>query len=177
MIIYLENVFLSLIGTVIVWLFGWAMVPLADKDGYLPHWLAWAGQEDTNLDGDEGWHDTASHPWVNRRCRYVRRVLWLWRNPAQVLDLWLGATIPANSPFTRKGNPNVSDQPVFRPGWCYVKANGYWMLYVCVPSFPNCCLRIYIGWKLLDYIHNPAKGDKARLTFSFNAFKTRGRKP
>lgn len=174
LIMWIIYAVLSIVASLVTMLFSPIIVLFAKDDGYLPYLLAWCGQEDNSLDGDTYFNDPLSHPVINRLPRYIRRVIWLCRNPAQVYDAQVAADLSANESISVYGNDKVSDQPHFVPGYCFARVGKYWMLYVTFPTFKNMCCRIYFGWKLMDYLHG-TRPDKARLTVSANPFMTRGK--
>lgn len=165
---------LSILASAVTMVFSPVIVLFSNSNGELPCLLRWCGQEDNTLDGDDGWKDKSSHPFVNSLPTYLRRVLWLCRNPAQVFDSYVSADLMEVENMTILGNNLVSDQPKFVPGYCFSIVSKYWMLYVCFPTFPGMCCRMYLGWKLMDYIHGK-RPDNARLTVSINPFMTRGK--
>lgn len=76
------------------------LLPLfASNDGWLPKWLSWFQTPDASLDGDSGWRNTSKHPCVNKLPRYLRQVLWLWRNPSYGFN-W---TVLATRPLQQRG--------------------------------------------------------------------------
>ncbi|CAB5155656.1 hypothetical protein UFOVP150_21 [uncultured Caudovirales phage] len=164
----------SVAMSILAWLLAPAIVLFAKKDGYLPRCLSLFGQEDNSLDGDDPWRDATAHPTVNRMPKYIRRILWLWRNPAQVFDAKVAATVSSVDVVRVFGDDLVSDQPYFKAGYCYATVGKFWMLYVCLPTFPGMCCRIYCGWKLMDFLH-VTRPDVARLTIGCNPFMTRGK--
>jgi hypothetical protein len=166
--------FMSVVMSIIAWIFAPLMVLFAGDDGRLPRLISWFGQEDNSLDGDEPWRDSTAHPLVNAMPRYIRRILWLWRNPAQVFDALVSASVVAKDVTRVFGDESVSDQPYFKAGYCYATVGKFWMLYVCFPTFPGMCCRIYCGWKLMDFLHG-TRPDIARLTIGCNPFMTRGK--
>lgn len=164
----------SLLSSAITIIFSPIIVLFVGSDGRLKFPFQWCGQVDNTMDGDIYWNDKISHPFVNTLPRYLKRILWLCRNPAQVLDNYMSVSIGADEKLKVYGNPLVSDQPKFVPGYCFATVAGFWVLYVCFPTFPNMCCRIYLGWKLMDYIHG-IRPDVCRLTASINPFMTRGK--
>jgi hypothetical protein len=173
--IFLKWLLLSIASialTVVVYIFALALPVFAKSDGYLPDWLCWLGQWDNSLDGDEGWNDATQHPTVAKLPKYLRRVLWLYRNPAQWFD-YNRASMQITADDTRViyGNEAVGGKP-FTAGWCFAWVGGSWMFYVAYPTFPGMYLRVYFGWKLWDCIHSGGT-DTAQVTISANPFLTR----
>jgi hypothetical protein len=149
------------------------LVLLADDAGNLPRWLSWLQTSDATLDGDQYWRDPAAHSTINRLPRYLRRLIWLWRNPGGGFDEHIaGVTVDRTMPRRVRGNPMTSNQP-FTPGWCCARIGSAWMLYVVLPTLPGRCLRLYAGWKLMGAIHEPDKPDRAPLVLTFNPIMKR----
>lgn len=137
-------------------------VPFA-RDGRLPRGLSWLQTPDNSLDGDNGWK-TEHMTWLNARGdrldalrRYVKRVLWLYRNPMYGFDFAvLGAKCRSGDSAFWHGDPHTGiDHPgtllilVYRGTplkpiyfqWYYVRAWGR----------SNRRLRINLGWKLWGF--------------------------
>ncbi|KPC53039.1 DUF7338 family protein [Amantichitinum ursilacus] len=139
---------------------------LATDAGWLPRGLSWFQTPDNPLDGDADFSAThAATP------RYMRRVLWLWRNPAYGFA-WtvLAARLVDGASFTFAGDPAVQDRPVFKAGWMWLRSGRYWHWYLVWPSFTGRCLRINLGWKLTPDGHNA----NAMFVCSANPFMRRG---
>ncbi len=74
----------------------WAPL-FADEQGNLPDWLRWFQTVDASL--DEAWQGGDLDPsWGASACkRYLARVYWLYRHPADGFDYWLlGVRFDAN---------------------------------------------------------------------------------
>lgn len=56
----------------------------ASSDGWLPRWLWWFQTPDNSIDGDNSFNKPSLHPYITKMPRYIRRVLWLIRNPSYV---------------------------------------------------------------------------------------------
>lgn len=145
------------------------ILPLfASDDGWLPNSLAWFQTPDNSLDSDEGWQ--THFTWIKNR--YIRRVLWLWRNPAYGFDnTVLSLRIPANSTIEYYGNNYVSDNPL-TAGWVFrtITKNEeliIWQFYTVIPYrfFSLRCIRINLGWKLWG---NISVGQTKQFVCSFN---------
>ncbi len=79
----------SLLATLIaVFFVNWWAPLFADDQGNLPPWLKWFQTFDASLDA--GWQDGYLDPsWGETPFkRYLARVYWLYRNPAQGFDYW-----------------------------------------------------------------------------------------
>lgn len=149
---------------------GYILAPIlpafASPDGWLPWWLKWFQTPDNPLDGDAGFKaDHAMTP------TYLRRVLWLYRNPAYGFAWTVeAAKIPVGTLCQAWGTLKVSNTSPYTPGARFVKQGRYWGLYVVYPSFPGKCLRLRMGWKL-DVDGN---NDNAMYVFSPNPWMNRG---
>lgn len=125
-------------------------LPAFAKDGWLPNWLWWFQTPDNSLDGDDGWK--AKPLWGAPR--YLRRVLWLWRNAAYGFS-WgvLAVGRPDGTVIKAIGDPLTSNLPG-HSGWYFKKL----MYYTEVLAFQFYfvrqwgqtakCLRVNMGWKL-----------------------------
>lgn len=81
------------------------ILPLfASEDGWLPTWLWWFQTPDAPIDGDSGWKDLYKHPYVNKLSRYLRRVLWLCRNPSYGFNWTILASKPLPKEWTYEGD-------------------------------------------------------------------------
>ena len=57
----------------------------------------------------------------------MRRVLWLWRNPAYGFEIFvLGAQISTEMPILVKGNPHIKNRSDGVQGWYYCAVGHYW---------------------------------------------------
>jgi len=125
------------------------ILPLfATSDDHLPSWLSWFDTPDNPLSGDAGWNDPAQHPLVAKLPAYLRKICWLWRNPAYgwSCNVTSIAVAPGTTP-TVYGTPNVGNIP-YVPGVRLVVAGGPWEFYLVAPSLFGRCLRVRIGWKV-----------------------------
>jgi len=142
------------------------LVLFAGADGNLPSCLSWLQTDDATLDGDVYWQDPTAHPIVNRLPRYLRRVLWMWRNPGGGFDDDVaGVTITA--PPRWWGDSHTSNQPG-HAGFCFAIVPGGWMLYIVLPWGFGRCLRMYLGWKLMSAVDAPSFTGRLPLVLSIN---------
>lgn len=149
------------------------LVLLADDAGNLPRCLSWLQTSDATLDGDQYWRDPTAHPTINRLPRYLRRLIWIWRNPGGGFDERVaGATIDRTMARLVRGNPWISNQP-YAPGWCWARVGSAWMLYVVWPTLPGRCLRLYLGWKLMGAVQHPDVPDRVPIVLTFNPIMPR----
>lgn len=132
------------------------LVLIAGNNDRLPGFLNWFQTQDADLDGDEGWWDVESHPVIISLPRYLRRVLWLWRNPSDGFDYRVAARLSFIEKYKVYGNPEIRNRPYpGRGGWCFAVAGKWWMFYLVMPyGSSGRCLRIYLGWKLMGFINH-----------------------
>lgn len=129
------------------------VLPLFATDGWLPSWLSWFQTSDSSLDGeDPNFQEKVS--WC--KIRYLRQVLWLWRNPAYGMDdaPFMRFVVTAGSKHAMVGRPDVSNLPL-RPGWVFHtytkdgKIEAFQLYFVWdYVLFGHRCVRINLGWKM-----------------------------
>lgn len=158
----------SLVLTVVSVLGAPVLVLLAGSDGNLPARLSWLQTDDATLDGDQYWRDPTAHPLVNRLPRCLRRVLWMWRNPGGGFDENV-AGVDVAAPPRWWGDPQTSNQPG-HAGLCFAVVPGGWMLYIVLPWGFDRCFRAYLGWKLMQAVHEPDFRGRLPLVLSVNPF-------
>jgi hypothetical protein len=142
---------------------GLIMVPLAllgcrAKSEHLPVW-AWPWDNDRDgINGDAGWR-SATHANGNQ-ARFGWRFVWLAiRNPGNNFGYLLGIAQTAKLTYDFRGDRDTSDQG--HPGHLSVDAFrdgrhvafGHYYVYR-YPCWPSRCLRVRIGWKLNDMLHD-----------------------
>ena len=157
-------VFVDILSTLLNYPLSFLVVPFASREGWLPTSLSWFQTPDNSLDGDNGWK-TEHVQWLPNGS-YLKRVLWLWRNPMYGFAVnVLGAKLTKDDTLTFKGDPFIQPSPVGKTGWVYVEitnASGttYWN-YNLVYRWGNSnkCARLNFGWKLKYYAE-----DTTRLT-------------
>jgi hypothetical protein len=129
----------------------------------LPDWLSWFQTPDAPLDGDSGF--AKLYP-PEKWPRYVRRVLWLIRNPAygfawsvlaytpKTLDyFWLGSLTPA----TRHGL-----------GWFFIwQPDGHFEYSVRAMSLPGRLFYFRFGWKIIGLATGGNTGAQ-KMVFTLN---------
>lgn len=125
------------------------ILPLfADKAGWLPAWLWWFETPDNSLDGDHGWKTEHLVGWP----RYVKRVMWLWRNPAYAFEIdVLGARFNLDDPVLWMGDPWIRNRAHARAGSLLVTIGDYWCWKRIEHLFGDRCLMMEFGWKLQPY--------------------------
>lgn len=168
---FLKWLFLAAVSLVLtaVSVFGApVLVLLAGADGNLPRGLSWLQTADATLDGDQYWRDPAAHPLINRLPRYLRRLLWMWRNPGGGFDQRV-AGVEVHAPVRWWGDAGTSNLPG-HAGWCIALTASAWMLYLVTPWWPGRCLRVYLGWKLMRAVHEPGFSGRLPLVLSANPF-------
>lgn len=145
---------LNLVVTAIAMIIAPVLPAFADDHGILPSWLNWFQTQDNTLDGDDGWKTEhfVGYP------RYLKRILWLWRNPAYGFSQCvLAARLEPSDTLTIYGDPKTSNIPG-HSGWVWRQVNDinglkWFQIYVVwqYPFKPDRCLRLNFGWKLWDF--------------------------
>lgn len=139
----------------------------------LPSYLSWFQTPDAPLDGDSGFQRVAT--WV--KPRYLRRIMWLWRNPAYGFS-WsvLAARPEQGTEIVVIGDIESDDNP-YKAGWSFtwVKGTHYWQVRAFIKTIPNKCLKSRFGWKMrYDALtQQKVAGSPYKFTFTFNPFKAR----
>lgn len=140
----------------------------ASNDGWLPKSLSWFQTPDNSLDGDSGW---AEH-FTSISNKYIRRVLWLFRNPCYGFDIAvLGREVKGSNPsITTYGDPYTGNIPI-HDGYLIriIRHEGtpIWQLYFIkgYSLFGERCIRINLGWKVW---HNCTPGSFKQFVLSIN---------
>ena len=124
---------------------------ISGADGWLPRWLDWFQTPDNDLDGDK------ENAWTKYPIgSHMRRVLWLWRNPAYGFEiLVLGAQISTEMPILVKGNPHIKNRSDGVQGWYYCAVGHYWNFKWITKVTADRCFMLELGWKLQDYAKYP----------------------
>ena len=175
-------VFPALFFTVTAWALGWLWAffafntygPVANANGFgseprLPRCLSYYQTPDNSLLGDGAWQRCEPAHWAWRTgfawfpllYRYLGRVGWIMRNPAQGYDTLICAHI---SPDCRvEASPDsvltVQDKPKYQPGVLRITAtnpdgSSYWARYSVSRSFAGFCWLTKFGWELKTYLDN-----------------------
>jgi hypothetical protein len=160
-----------------------SLVSVLFRVEWLPSWLWWFQTIDNDLDGDSGWHtahftnlESTSYGFK----RWLKRTLWLMRNRAYgFADSVSGVKIVVGDVIQVKGNPDITNSggvagsfyaEAFSSGsdtpkaWCYMLVWNWGL---------GRCLRIYLGWKLQNWVHNSGTvidGGEAIYVVFFNPF-------
>lgn len=170
------NYFILLPLNLAVALLAWILAPsiplFANSSGWLPTWLWWFQTPDASLDGDSGWNDASQHPLVTKLPRYLRQVLWLFRNPSYGFNWTVLASKPLPKSWSYRGNIKC-DRSLGKTSWVYVACGGYWQ-FRCYLKYPkiNYCFQINIGWNLHEMCLNGAQeGQRAKYRFTPHPFK------
>jgi hypothetical protein len=167
---YLASALLALFVTLVAYLIAPVLPLFADAEGNLPRWLHWFQTPDNPIWGDSSF---ASREAIGMS-RYRRSVAWLWRNPAQGLDSWLGAVYPSGVRPKVCGNPRVSDVWGIS-GWCWVTLDGYFSFTAVMPIGFGRCITCGFGWRLqqiaLDYNGGMANPMTRQLVYSARFFR------
>lgn len=160
----------------VIALLAWMLAPIlplfANSDGWLPSWLWIFQTPDASLDGDSGWKDISQHPFVTKLPRYLRQVLWLFRNPSYGFNWTVLVSKPLPKDWSYRGNIKC-DRSLDKTSWVYVTCGKYWQ-FRCYLKYPkiNYCFQINIGWNIHEMCVNGAQeGQKAKYRFTPHPFK------
>lgn len=149
------------------------LIPLfVDSTGWLTKWLWWFQTPDASLDGDSGWQNVNKHPIVNKLPRYMRRVLWLIRNPSYGFNWTILASEPLPKEWKFKGDITC-DRSLDKTSWVYITCGNYWH-FRCYLKYPkiNYCFQLNVGWNLHEMCVNGVhEGQKAKYRFTPHPFK------
>ena len=164
---------ISIVLMILSYLLAPIIVLFANKDGWLPSWLSWFQTPDNSLDGDAGWN--AEHfLWV--KVIYLRRVLWLWRNPVYGFGYSeLGAIIPNGYVYESIGDELTSNLPLHAGQIIRKVFDGeefkYFQFYFVrdYNLFGHRCVRINLGWKLWGELY---EGKECQFVCSVNPWMT-----
>ena len=139
----------------------------------LPQYLSWFQTPDAPLDGDSGFQRVAT--WI--KPKYLRRVMWLWRNPAYGFSWSVLAANPAKGKkILHIGDLRSNDDP-YKAGWSFswIEGTHYWQVRAFVKTIPGKCIKSRFGWKMkYDALHyGRTTNTPYKFTFTFNPFKSR----
>lgn len=136
----------------------------------LPAWLSWFQTPDAPLDGDSGFAELyPPEEWP----QYVRRVMWLWRNPAYGFAWSVLAFQPTSPEFLWLGSITIDQQRRGGEGfgWYFIYVpQGYFQFsYRQVMPYGK-QLRFRFGWKIVGLACWGAWHEKQKFVFTFNPF-------
>lgn len=157
----------------LAWVLSPTLPVFALKRETLPTWLSWFQTPDAPLDGDTGFliehKDTP---------KYLRRVMWLIRNPAYGFS-WtvLSARVDNGSKITVKGDKRSGDNP-YKKGYTFMHIDNtiYYQFRFTLPTIKGKCLKARIGWKMfgdVKWSDDTVKNSPFKYTYTFNPFKKR----
>ena len=164
---------LDLFICLLCWILSPVLPIFAIGKNVLPNWLSWFQTPDAPLDGDSGFVNVVplSYP------KYIRRVLWLIRNPAYGFSWTVLAAKPDHgTKIVTLGNINSGDGPYVK-GWSFTYVEGYHYFHfrLFLPTFKGMCLQFRFGWKMkgdAKYLHEVGTAPY-KFNFTFNPFKVR----
>lgn len=111
----------------------------------LPKWLSWFQTPDAPLDGDSGF--AVLYP-PDKWPRYVRRVLWLIRNPAYGFAWTVLAYQPESGRYTWRGSLPDGKPEGF--GWYLMwQPDGHFQFFMRYPSIFGKHFYFRFGWKII----------------------------
>lgn len=135
----------------------------------LPSWLSWFQTPDAPLDGDSGFAELyPPEKWP----RYVRRVLWLIRNPAYGFAWSVLAYEPTSNRYRWYGSVMPEDRHT-KTGWFYVvQPDGRFEFSCRYPSIPGRQIRFRFGWRIVGIATDPNWGGRQKYIFTLNPVKS-----
>lgn len=136
----------------------------------LPNWLSWFQTPDAPLDGDSGFQKLyLPEKWP----RYIRRMMWLWRNPSYGFAWTVLAFQPTSGEFTWKGTISIEQQRNSGSGfgWYFITTpQGYFQFAFRKPMPWGKQLRFRFGWKIVGLACWGIWKEKQKFVFTFNPF-------
>lgn len=163
-LLFILDLIVNLVGYLLI---NWWVPALADPVGNLPRRLRWFQTHDATLDGvgvgggieprfirATAWLRGDTGEPKNAACRFLCRVLWLYRNNAYGFAY---AVLGAPGPFSLamwEGNPAATNRAPAVAGECFQvwrsSADGkeYFRYWLVRPWGFGKCLEVSIGWKI-----------------------------
>ena len=135
----------------------------------LPKWLSWFQTPDAPLDGDSGF---AVLYLPEKWPKYLRRVMWLWRNPAYGFAWSVLAFQPTSPDFKWYGTISIDQQRNGEGfGWYFITTpQGYFQFSFRKPMWYGKQLRFRLGWKIVGLACWGNWQEKQKFVFTFNPF-------
>lgn len=134
----------------------------------LPGWLSWFQTPDAPLDGDSGFAKIFP---PDKWPRYLRRVLWLIRNPGYGFAWTVLAYRPKSKEFHWYGTVQPKNREDM--GWYYVvQPDGHFEFSCRFPSLPGRTFRFRFGWRIWGVALDPYWGGPQKYIFTINPAKS-----
>ena len=139
----------------------------------LPSWLSWFQTVDYDLLGDDGHYKR--WVWLYTKVPtilaiYIQQLAWLLRNPTDGYDYkWQYKYSPNINNLVVTGDILTSNRPI-HSGVCKVVSNNHWMYYKVFQYSNTRCLRIYLGWKMMNIVSHPEQPNTSALVCVINPF-------
>jgi len=143
----------------------------------LPDWLYWFQTPDAPLDGDSGFNDPSKHPYIVRLSQYIRRVLWLWRNPSYGFNWRYLCTHILPKEWSYSGDLDCSRSVLSdtrRSTYIMIHCDGYFHFrwYWKYPHIDK-CIQLNMGWNMHEMCRNGTQtGRVAKYRFTPHPFKS-----
>lgn len=169
MIQYFTLLPLHLLMGLVCWLLS-PMLPLsAIGREALPAWLSWFQTPDAPLDGDSGFNDQNQHPVIVKLPRYIRRMLWLIRNPAYGFAWTVLAYKPESPAYKWSGS--FADGVNDGHGWFFMRQpSGHFQFSMRYQWIFGRYFYLRFGWKIIGLASQ--KGDnwleRKKFVFTLN---------
>lgn len=166
MIQYFALLPLHLFMGLLCWLLSPVLPLFAIGRDTLPTWLSWFQTPDAPLDGDSGFNDPNQHPIIVRLPRYVRRTLWLIRNPAYGFAWSVLAYTPKDADYHWRGSLTPATQKGF--GWWFIwQDDGHFEFSTRIESLPGRLFYFRFGWKIVGLATGGHTG-RQKFVFTLN---------
>jgi hypothetical protein len=155
---------IDLLATPWCWLTAPIVVLFSDGSGWLTRRLWWYQTPDNSLDGDNGWRTEHFVGWP----RYIKRVLWLWRNPMYGLawDGPLAAKIKVGDLVATAGDPWIKNRQNAIAGSYFCTVGDHWNYKLVQPLYGDTALMLEFGWKLQEFAQGRAESGRAMYVAS-----------
>lgn len=161
-----------LLSGLVCWILSPVLPAFAIGRETLPSWLSWFQTPDAPLDGDSGF--AVLFP-PDKWPKYLRRVMWLIRNPAYGFAWTVLSFQPIGPEFNFRGS--ISLEQLRRDNWF-----GWYLITLPCGHFQFACryhsvfgkqFRFRFGWRIVGMAKNPSNGDwknPQKYVFTINPF-------
>lgn len=151
----------------------WVLSPIlplfAIGKGRLPKYLSWFQTPDAPLDGDSGFEKVfPPEKWP----KYLRRVFWLWRNPAYGFAWSVLSYQPKGPEYNWYGSIKLCEEVTGDGfGWYFLLLpSGVFQFSFRKPFLFGKQLRFRFGWKLVGLATHGNWETRKKYVFTFNPF-------
>lgn len=163
-ILWLPLLPLHILMGVVCWLLSPILPLFAIGRDVLPTWLSWFQTPDAPLDGDSGF--AKLYP-PEKWPRYIRRVIWLIRNPAYGFAWSVLSYQPKTSEFTWMGSLTPATRKGL--GWFFLyQPDGHFQYSVRLSSLPGRVFYFRFGWKIIGLATDTGNKGRQKYVFTLN---------